>query len=71
EAGVIIIDVENGSPAEDAGLRPQDIVVQVNRVKVSSIKQYTKEISMAAENRNVTLLIQRGKSRVIVSLHIE
>jgi len=71
DAGVVIIDVENGSPAEDAGLRPQDIVVQVNRVKISSVKQYTKEISKAAENRNVTLLIQRGKSRVIVSLHIE
>ena len=71
DAGVVIVDVENGSPAEDAGLRPQDIVVQVNRVRISSIKQYTKEISKAAEKRNVTLLIQRGKSRVIVSLHIE
>ncbi|MEN6373363.1 MAG: DegQ family serine endoprotease [Smithella sp.] len=71
DAGVIIVDVENGSPAEDAGLRPQDIVIQVNKVKVSSIRQYTKEIGKAAENRNVTLLVQRGKSRVIVSLHME
>ena len=67
----MIVDVENGSPAEDAGLRPQDIVAQVNRVKISSIRQYTKEISKAAQARNVTLLIQRGKSRVIVSLNIE
>jgi serine protease Do len=71
ESGVIIIDIENGSPAEDVGLRPQDIIVQVNKVKISSVKQYTKEISKAAEKSNVTLLVQRGKSKVIVSLHIE
>ena len=71
ESGVIIIDIENGSPAEDVGLQPQDIIVQVNKVKISSMKQYTKEISKAAEKRNVTLLVQRGKSKVIVSLHME
>ena len=71
ETGVIIIDVENGSPAEDIGLQPRDIIVQVNKVKITSIKQYTKEISKAAEKKNVMLLVQRGKSKFVVSLRIE
>jgi serine protease Do len=69
--GVIITDVENGSPSEDVGLQPQDIIVQVNRVKITSMKQYTKEIGRAAEKKNVTLLVQRGKSKFFVSLRIE
>ena len=71
ESGVIIIDVENGSPAEDVGLQPQDVIIQVNKVRISSMKQYTREMSKAAERKNVTLLVQRGKSKVIVSLHME
>ncbi len=68
--GVIIIDIENGSPAEDVGLQPQDIVLQVNKVKITSLKQYVKEIGKAAEKKNVTLLVQRGKSKFFVSLRI-
>ena len=59
------------SPAEDIGLQPRDIIVQVNKVKITSIKQYTKEISKAAEKKNVMLLVQRGKSKFVVSLRIE
>src|SRR5674536_198553 len=37
-AGVIVTDVEEGSPADDIGIQPQDIIAQVNKVKISSIK---------------------------------
>lgn len=70
-SGVIISDVESGSPAEDVGLQPQDIVVQVNKVKINSMKEYTKAMSKAAEKKNVTLLVQRGKSKFFVGLRIE
>ncbi len=69
-SGVMIIDIENGSAAEDVGLQPQDIVLQVNKVKISSLKQYVKEIGKAAEKKNVTLLVQRGKSKFFVSLRM-
>ncbi len=71
ESGVIIIDIENGSPAEDVGLQPQDIVLQVNKVKIVSMKQYVKEIGKAAEKKSVMLLVQRGKSKFFVSLRLE
>jgi serine protease Do len=71
EAGVIIINIENGSPADDVGLQPQDIIVQINKVKIISMKQYTKEMSKAAENKNVTLLVKRGKSSFFVGLRLE
>lgn len=71
ESGVIIVGIEEGSPAEDVGLQQQDIIVQVNKVRITSLKQYTKEISKAAERKSVTLFVQRGKSKFFVSLRIE
>jgi serine protease Do len=71
DTGVIISDIENGSPADDVGLQPQDIIVQVNKVKITSLKQYTKEMGKAAEKKNVTLLVKRGKSSFFVGLRIE
>jgi len=63
--------VEEGSPADDVGIQPQDIIVQVNKVKAASMKQYTAEMSKAAEKKSVILLVKRGKSNFFVGLHIE
>jgi serine protease Do len=71
DAGVIVTDVEEGSPADDVGIQTHDIIVQVNKVKVASMKQYTTEMSKAAEKKSVILLVKRGKSNFFVGLHIE
>ena len=71
DAGVIVTDVEEGSPADDVGIQPHDIIVQVNKVKITSLKQYSAEMSKAAEKKSVILLVKRGNSNFFVGLHIE
>jgi serine protease Do len=71
DAGVIVTDVENGSPADEVGIQPQDIISQVNKVKVVSIKDYNKEMKKVADKKSVTLWIMRGKSKFFVSLSID
>jgi serine protease Do len=71
ESGVIISDIENGSAADNVGLQQQDIIVQVNKIKIRSMKEYTKEMSKAVEKKNVMLLIKRGKSTFFVGLRLE
>lgn len=71
EGGVIIANVAAGSPADDVGIQPQDIIVQVNKVKINSMKDYTREISKAIEKKSVTLLIKRGTSSFFVALQTE
>ncbi len=71
EAGVIVTDVANGSPADEVGIQPQDIIIQVNKVKVASIKEYNKEMKKAADKKSVTLWIMRGKSKFFVSMSID
>ena len=71
DAGLIVTDVEEGSPADNVGIQPHDIIVQVNKVKITSLKQYSAEMTKAAEKKNVVLLIKRGTSNFFVGLHLE
>jgi len=71
DGGVIVAEVQSGSPADDVGIQPQDIIVQVNRVKIASMKDYTREMSKAIEKKSVTLLIKRGNSSFFVALQKE
>ena len=34
--GVIVVSVENGSPADDAGIKADDVVIEMNGQKVAS-----------------------------------
>lgn len=69
--GVIVTDVESGSPADEVGIQPQDVIVQVNRVKVSSLKDFNREMAKATEKKSVTLLIKRGRSSFFVAMRTE
>jgi serine protease Do len=66
--GVIVIDVKDGSPADEKGIQPQDIILQVNKVKISSVKDYMKEISKKSAKNSILFLIKRGKATFFVSL---
>ena len=69
--GVIVTEVQGGSPADEVGIQSQDIIVQVNRVKIATMKDYTKEIMKASAKKSVTLLIKRGRSSFFVALRTE
>jgi len=61
--GVIIAQVESGSPADEAGIQAGDIIRQVNRSKVSSLKEYRSVMPRAVSGDSVLVLIQRGESK--------
>ncbi|MCX5836751.1 MAG: DegQ family serine endoprotease [Deltaproteobacteria bacterium] len=66
--GVIVVDVKDGSPADEKGIQPQDIILQVNKAKISSVKDYTKEMSKKSAKNNILFLVKRGKATFFVSL---
>ncbi|MHB8138685.1 MAG: DegQ family serine endoprotease [Smithellaceae bacterium] len=69
--GVMVTNIQEGSPADEVGIQPQDIIVQVNRVKISSMNDYTREITKAGVKKSVTLLIKRGRSSFFVAMRTE
>lgn len=44
EAGVIVMSVERKSPAEKAGIRPGDVIYEINRMPVKGTRDYLKAI---------------------------
>jgi serine protease Do len=68
KSGVIVVNVADGSPADEKGIQPQDIIRQIDDVKISSIKDYAKEISKKSDKKSILFLIKRGKATFFVSL---
>ncbi len=52
--GVVITQVAPGSVAEDAGLQKGDVIFEVNRQPVSSVREFENQIS---SNKSETLLL--------------
>jgi serine protease Do len=62
ESGVIIAGVEQGSPAAQAGLRRGDIIIEVNRQEIATLKDYSAAIGDPEEKgSSVLFLVKRNK----------
>jgi serine protease Do len=48
--GVIVVEVASGSPAEAAGLRPGDVINQINRARIENLSDYRHAIAQAKGN---------------------
>ncbi len=64
--GVVISDIERNSVAEEAGLRPGDIIQEVNRNRVANMNDYRK--AMQAVDTMVMFLINRKGDHTFVAL---
>jgi serine protease Do len=61
-----VTSVEPGSPAEEAGLRRGDLILEVDRTEVTSTSELQTRLG-AAEDRAL-LLVRRGEATIFVPL---
>jgi serine protease Do len=66
--GVVVTDVAQGSPAEDAGIQAGDVIKETNRVPVNNIRDFETALRKSGKNRPVLLLIKRGAATFYVSI---
>ena len=64
--GVVIAEVEPGSPASEAGLRRGDVIVELDRKPVSDVEDLTDRLGSSDES--VLMLISRGQSTLFVPM---
>jgi serine protease Do len=55
--GAAVANVRPGSPAEDAGLQPGDVVVEVNRKPVTSAEQFASAVHATPAGKDILLLV--------------
>jgi serine protease Do len=68
--GVVITSVERGSPAEDAGLRRGDVVLEINRKPVRNLSDYRSAVSGLKKGDSALFLVQRGQTTSFVALKV-
>ncbi len=67
EKGLIVTEVEPGTPASASGLRKGDLIKEVNRKPVANLKQYRKALKRGKKNK-LLLLVKRKKYTFYVLL---
>ena len=55
--GVVIENVRPASPAEDAGLQPGDVILEVNRKPATTANQFIGAVHQAPANKELLLLV--------------
>jgi serine protease Do len=67
DSGVGVIKVDSGSPAEKAGLRPGDIINQLNEKKVSSSAELREQVNSSTIGQAVRIDFSRGGKNMSVT----
>ena len=66
--GVVVTDVAQGSPADDAGIQPGDVIKETNRVPVNNLSDFESAVSRSGKNKPVLFLVKRGAATFYVSI---
>jgi serine protease Do len=66
--GVVVTQVEPNSPPDRAGIRPGDILVEVNRKAIRSVEDFEQLASSLDAKSSVLVLIQRGKGTIFLTI---
>jgi serine protease Do len=66
-SGVVVTEVDQASQAAGEGVQPGDVVQEVNRQQVASVKDFAKAAKAIKKDSPVLLLIKRGDSSLFVA----
>jgi serine protease Do len=69
--GVLVAAVQPGSPADRADIRTGDVILEVNRKKVASVKEAQAEAQKDPNAQTLLLLFRRGDSSLFAALELK
>ncbi len=66
--GVVVSEVDPSSHAADAGLKPGDVIQQVNHRTVTNMREYTQAVGSSKKDDQVLLLVDRGGNTLFLAV---
>jgi serine protease Do len=70
DQGLLVMQVEGGSPAEQAGLNQGDIIVEVDQQPVIDVSELARLVSQQAKGDALLLLVDRGGTTIFMTLDV-
>jgi serine protease Do len=71
EKGVVVVKIESGSKLYEAGIRPGDIILQINQKNIASLEEYKKIAPNIKAKERLLLLIRRKGQDLFVTVRPE
>ena len=69
--GVVVTQVEPGSPAAEAGLQTGDVIREVNRKPVKNADEFVQKVEKAQGQGTLLLSIQRGENHLFAAVTLK
>ena len=69
-SGLVVVDVEGDSPAADAGIRPGDLIMEVDQIPMKDLDQFNKQISSYKDGDTVLFLVKRRGTTLYLTLKV-
>ena len=66
--GVLVLEVQPGSPADSIGLEPADVIREVNQRPVNNVNDFERAMRQGRRGERILLLVQRGDNAVFFAL---
>ena len=71
EKGIVVVNVDPGSKIYEGGIRPGDIILQINQKTIASLEDYKKSTSTIKKEERILLLIRRKGQDLFVTVRPE
>ena len=68
--GVVVVQVESGSPAADANMRPGDLILEVNGTVIATVKEYREAVAKVKKETVARFLIKRAGRTLYLTVEI-
>jgi serine protease Do len=68
--GVVITGVLGGSPADDAGLRRGDVLLEIDRKLIRNVGNYKTAMDALKKGESTLFLVQRGQTTSFIAFKV-
>jgi serine protease Do len=68
EKGVVVMNIDSGAPADDAGLRRGDVISEINRSRISNLNDFNRIIARIKPGDSALLFVNRSGRKFYTTL---
>jgi serine protease Do len=70
KSGAIVTNVTPGSPADDAGIQPGDVIKEINHHQIKNLNDYDGALGRTEQGKPLLFLIKRGGQTFYISIKV-
>ncbi len=69
-SGLVVVQVENNSPAGEAGMKPGDIILEVDQISMKDLAQFNQKIEKYKAGDTILFLLNRSGTTLYLTIKV-